>query len=193
MYVHTHARCTAVQCEYADCDARYRLAEMTLSDETRHLVDQWVADHPRQPCTGAARQALLEHLKIHLPEKTPQQKKRNGETPLNQPVMLRGDKKLREKKQHFTATQCIEELGMKCVQCVQVFFSELCFNACAMEDALQTSLQCYRLGTRLWREVAKDQKDRDKPPEEDVAYKVFITYSFDVQAAIKKGVWDVTH
>jgi hypothetical protein len=30
--------------------------------------------------------------------------------------------------------------------------------------------------------------ETDKPPEEDVVYKVFVTYSFNVHAAINEGV-----
>jgi hypothetical protein len=46
---------------------------MTFSAEIRCPVDQWVANHPARACTGAAKQALLAHLKMHLPRKTPQQ------------------------------------------------------------------------------------------------------------------------
>jgi hypothetical protein len=80
---------------------------------------------------------------------------------LNRPVLLHRDKKLPEKKQHFTAKQCRDEPGIKCVQ---VYFSNLCLNAYAVEDALQNRLQCYPLGVRLWREVAKGQKEKDKKP-----------------------------
>ena len=71
---------------------------------------------------------------------------------------------------------------------VQVYCTDLKFNAHSVEDALQTRLQCYDLGVRLWREVAKGQGDKAREPKKDVAYKVFVTYSFHVHAAIKKGV-----
>jgi hypothetical protein len=46
---------------------------MTISDEARRPVDQWVANNPAQACTGATRQALLAHLQLHFPRKTPEQ------------------------------------------------------------------------------------------------------------------------
>jgi hypothetical protein len=48
---------------------------MTCRAEIRRPVDQWVTDHPGKECRGAERQALLDHLKIHFPTKTPQQLK----------------------------------------------------------------------------------------------------------------------
>jgi hypothetical protein len=81
--------------------------------------------------------------------------------------------------------ECQDELQMKCVQ---VYFSKLKLNADLVEDALQSRLMCYHLGVRLWREVAKGQTERDKPPEKDVAYRVFVTYSFHVHSAIKEDV-----
>jgi hypothetical protein len=309
---------------------------MTLSDEARRPVDQWVAKNKKKECRGDARQALLDHLKIHLPEKSPQQlkntltfmlgntrgtmhptktnkmyeqkalgaptsaskeesdarnainnpinypiygpissaakkrkrreeaiailkekgfadhilpeleveelvdailakgrpefdgksiielmdaaekegldfcmyvgfteqmikdeafefmgrrganrpKRKDGTTPLNRPVLLRGDKALPEKKRHFTAKQCEDELQMKHTM---VYFTELKINAHMIEDAMQTRMQAYRLGVRLWREVAKGQGEKDKTPEEGVAYKVFVTYSFGVHTAINEG------
>jgi hypothetical protein len=46
---------------------------MTLSAEIRGPVDQWVKDQPGNECRGAERRALLAHLKIHFPNKTPQE------------------------------------------------------------------------------------------------------------------------
>ena len=105
-------------------------------------------------------------------------------------MLLRCDKTLPEKKRHFTAKQCQDELHMKYVQ---VYFSELKLNAHFVEDALQTRLQCYDLGVRLWREVAMGQGNKATEPEVGVMYKVFVTYSFDVHAAIKEGVCYVNH
>jgi hypothetical protein len=55
---------------------------MTLSDEARRPVHQWVKDHPGQECRGDERHALMAHLKIHFPNKTPQQL----ESTLNQQI-----------------------------------------------------------------------------------------------------------
>jgi hypothetical protein len=103
-----------------------------------------------------------------------------GRRSANLPVLLRGDKTLPEEKRHFTAMECQDELHMKCVQ---VNFSELKLNAHLVEDALQTRMQCYPLGVRLWQEMAMGQGEKDKPPEENVAYKVFVTYSFGLHAS----------
>jgi hypothetical protein len=111
-------------------------------------------------------------------------KRKDGTQPLNRPVLLRGDKTLPEKKRHFTAGECQKELGFKFVQ---VYCTDLKLNAHMIEDAMQTRLQCYPLGVRLWREVAKGQGDQHEPPEEGVAHKVFVTYSFGVHAAINEG------
>ena len=97
-------------------------------------------------------------------------------------MLLHGDKTLPEKKRHFTAKQCRDELHMKYVQ---VYFTELKLNDHLVEDALQSRLQCYPLGVRLWREVAKGHGEKAKPPEEDV---VFVTYSHHVHAATNEGV-----
>jgi hypothetical protein len=113
-----------------------------------------------------------------------QPKKKNGETRRNRPVLLRGDKTLPEKQRHFTAKQCEDELQMKYMM---VFFTELKLNAHLVEDALQTRLQTYNLGVRLWREVAKGQGDQHEPPKMGVVYKVFVTYSFGVHTAINEG------
>jgi hypothetical protein len=45
---------------------------MAINAEARRPVDQWVKDHPGQLCRGDERQALLAHLKPHLPHKTPE-------------------------------------------------------------------------------------------------------------------------
>jgi hypothetical protein len=47
-------------------------------------------------------------------------KKKNGETPLNRPVLLRGDRTLPENKRHFTAKQCRDELSMRQFQVTSV-------------------------------------------------------------------------
>jgi hypothetical protein len=112
------------------------------------------------------------------------QKNKNGEQPLNRPVLLRGDKTLHEKKRHFTAKQCEDELQMKYTM---VYCTELKLNAHMVEDALQTRLQCYPMGVRLWREVAKGQGDPHEPPKKGVAYKVFVTFSFGLHTAIIEG------
>jgi hypothetical protein len=112
------------------------------------------------------------------------QKNKNGEQPLNRPMLLRGDKALPEKKRHFTAGACRKELGFKFVQ---VYCTDLKLNAHMIEDAMQTRLQSYPLGVRLWREVAKGQGDQHEPPKKGVAHKVFVTYSFGVHAAINEG------
>jgi hypothetical protein len=112
----------------------------------------------------------------------PKQKK--GETPLNRPVLLRGDETLDEKKRHFTAVECQTELQMKYTM---VYFTELKLNAHMVEDALQIRLQCYPLGVRLWRELAKGQGDQHEPPKKGVVYKVFVTYIFGVHTAINEG------
>jgi hypothetical protein len=52
---------------------------------------------------------------------------------------------------------------------------------------------CYPLGVRLWQEVAKGQGEKDKPPKKDVVNKVFMTNSYHMHAAIKKGVCYVNH
>jgi hypothetical protein len=98
-------------------------------------------------------------------------------------VLLRGDKTLPEKKRHFTAGACQKELGFKFVQ---VHCTKLKLNAHMVEDAMQTRMQKYPLGIRLWREVAKGQGDKAEKPKRGVAHKVFVTYSFGVHAAIKE-------
>ena len=61
-------------------------------------------------------------------------RKRDGKTPLNRPVLLRGDRTLPEKKRHFTPKEAREELGM---DSLMLYFSEVCLNAYDVEDALQ--------------------------------------------------------
>jgi hypothetical protein len=110
-------------------------------------------------------------------------KKKDGTTRRNRPVLLRGDKTLPEKKRHFTDGECQKELGFKFVQ---VYCTKLKLNAHMVEDALQTRLHDYPLGVRLWRHVAMGQGDKAAPPEEGVAHKVFVTYSFGVHTAINE-------
>jgi hypothetical protein len=43
---------------------------MTFGPEIRGPVAKWLKDHPGQECRGAERQALLDNLKIHFPDKT---------------------------------------------------------------------------------------------------------------------------
>ena len=112
-------------------------------------------------------------------------RKRDGKIPLNRPVLLRGDRTLPPEKQHFTPKEAREELGMKCVM---LYLSELRMNSYNVEDALQRELKTLRLSQRLWREIAKGQKEAHQEPENDVAYKVFVTFAFDIQAAINAGV-----
>jgi hypothetical protein len=45
---------------------------MTYGAKIRGQVDQWVAKNPKKECRGAAREALLAHLKPHFPHKTPE-------------------------------------------------------------------------------------------------------------------------
>ena len=117
-------------------------------------------------------------------------RKRDGTFPLNRPVLLRGDLTLPEERCHFTAKEAREELGMKCEM---VYVSELCINSYNVEDALQRELNGLPLGQKLWREIAKGQKEAHREPADDVAYKVFVTYSFDIQTAITKGVCRENH
>jgi hypothetical protein len=112
-----------------------------------------------------------------------QTKNQDGTTRRNRPV-LRRDKTLPEKKRHFTAKKCQKELGFKFVQ---VYCTKLKLNAHMIENAMQTRMQKYPLGIRLWRQVAKGQGDKAAKPKKDVAHKVFVTYSFGVHAAIKEG------
>ena len=65
-----------------------------------------------------------------------------------------------------------------------VYQSNIKINAFAVEDALQNMLQHIDLGRRLWRFPAMGQKEPTTLPNDNV-YKVCITHSFDVQAAIK--------
>ena len=65
-----------------------------------------------------------------------------------------------------------------------VYQSSVKINAFAVEAALQRALHHIPLGRRLWRQVGMGQNKPDTLPG-DVLYKVFFTYSFKVQAAIK--------
>jgi len=81
----------------------------------------------------------------------------------------------------FTEVEAKKELGM---EFVVVYDSDVKLNAFAVEEALQRALQHIPLGRRLWRHAAMGQKEPATLPDDNV-YKVFITYSFVVQAAIK--------
>jgi len=110
----------------------------------------------------------------------------DGVQPLNRHVLARGAASTSERN-HFTDDEAKKGLGMKYVV---VYESNVKINAFAVEDALQTALQRFPLGRRLWRWVAMGQKEPATLPNEVNLYKVFITYSFEVQAAIeaKKGI-----
>jgi len=110
----------------------------------------------------------------------------DGVQPRNRHVLARGAASTSERN-HFTDDEAKKELGMKYLV---VYESNVRLNAFAVEDALQTALQRIPLGRRLWRWVAMGQKEPATLPNEVNLYKVFITYSFEVQAAIeaKKGI-----
>jgi hypothetical protein len=55
-------------------------------------------------------------------------------------------------------------------------------------DCSATPLGVRRLGHLPRRPRAKGQGDNDKEPKKGVVYKVFVTHSFGVHAAIKEGV-----
>ena len=71
---------------------------------------------------------------------------------------------------------------------MMIYCWDLCLNGYAVENSLQTKLQRLPLGRRLWRCVAKGQKEKNTEPKPDMAYKVSITYSFRIQAAIDANV-----
>jgi hypothetical protein len=100
---------------------------------------------------------------------------KDGTQPRNCHVLAR--KAPNSEKKHFTDKECEKELGMKSDK------STVKLNAFAVEGALQRALQHIPLGRRLWRWVAMGQKKQATLPAANV-YKVFITYSFVVQAAI---------
>ena len=50
---------------------------------------------------------------------------------------------------------------------------------------MQRALMHILLGRRLWRWVAMGQKEPDMEPDDVNLYKMFITYSFEVQATIE--------
>ena len=83
-------------------------------------------------------------------------------------------------KRHFTALEAQKELGM---QFKVVYESTVKVNAYAVEAALQNALRKIQLGRRLWRWEAMGQPELHKMPDKNL-YKVFITFSFQVQAAI---------
>ena len=65
-----------------------------------------------------------------------------------------------------------------------VYESTVKVNAYAVEAALQNALRKIQLGRRLWRWEAMGQPELHKMPDKNL-YKVFITFSFQVQAAIQ--------
>ena len=74
------------------------------------------------------------------------------------------------------------------MKCAMVYVSELRMNSYNVEDALQSKLNTLRLGhKKLWRQIAKGQKEAHQEPAGDVAYKVFMTYSFKIQALLEPG------
>ena len=81
----------------------------------------------------------------------------------------------------FTEVEAKKELGM---EFVVVYDSDVKLNAFAVEEALQRALQHIPLGRRLWRHAAMGQKKQATLPNDVNVYKVFITYSFEVQAVI---------
>jgi hypothetical protein len=103
---------------------------------------------------------------------------KHGEQPRNRHVLARVAPN--SEKKHFTDKEAKTELDMKFVV---VYESDVKLNAFAVEGALQRALQHIPLGRRLWRWVAMGQKKQATLPAANV-YKVFITYSFVVQAAI---------
>jgi len=99
----------------------------------------------------------------------------------NRHALARGPASTTSEKKHFTDKEAKTELGM---EYVVVYESKIKINAFAVGDALQNMLQQIDLGRRLWRFPAMGQKEPATLPNVNV-YKVFITYSFDVQAAIE--------
>jgi hypothetical protein len=84
-------------------------------------------------------------------------------------------------RKHFTRTDCHQELDMGHVV---VYDSDIKFNAFTVDSALQQALHHLPLGRRLWRIVGMGQKEPNTFPG-DATHKVFVTYSFKVQAGIK--------
>jgi len=54
-----------------------------------------------------------------------------------------------------------------------------------VEEEMQRALMHILLGRRLWRWVAMGQKEPDMEPDDVNLYKMFITYSFEVQPVKK--------
>ena len=99
--------------------------------------------------------------------------------PRNRHILARGPADPSTKR-HFTALEAQKELGM---QFKVVYESTVKVNAYAVEAALQNALRKIQLGRRLWRWEAMGQPELHKMPDKNL-YKVFITFSFQVQAAI---------
>ena len=94
----------------------------------------------------------------------------------NRPVLLRGN------GDGVTMKQARDEFGFRSIV---VFQNRLHLNASRIEDKLQGRYQALPLGCpRLWRCRGKGAKYSE---EEDQVHKVFITYSFKVQKAVKVG------
>ena len=107
---------------------------------------------------------------------------KDGTQQRNRHVLARGAANTTSEAKHFTDKEAKKELGLKYLV---VYQSNIKINAFAVEDGLQTMLQHITLGRRLWRWVAMGQKEAATLPNEVNLYKVFITYSFDVQAAME--------
>ena len=93
----------------------------------------------------------------------------------NRPVLLRGN------GEHVTMKEARAEFGFRSIV---VYENRLHLNASRIEDKLQGRYQALPLGCpRLWRFRGKGAKYS----EEERVHKVFITYSFKVQKAVKEG------
>ena len=84
-------------------------------------------------------------------------------------------------RMHYTPLDCREELGMKYLV---VYDTDIKSNAFEVESALQQALHHLPLGRRLWRIVGMGQPNPNTFPD-DARHKVFVTYSFKVQAGIE--------
>jgi len=108
---------------------------------------------------------------------------KNGTQPRNRHVLARGAANTTTSgATHFTDKEAQTELGLKYVV---VCRSNIKCNAFAVEEALQRALLHITMGRRLWRWVAMGQKEAHTLPNDVNVYKVFFTFSFDVQAAMK--------
>mgnify|MGYP000173662483 CR=1 FL=1 len=94
----------------------------------------------------------------------------------NRPVLVRDNDK------NVTMKEARDEFGFRSIV---VYENQLHCNASRIEDKLQGRYQALPLGCpRLWRCRGKGAKYSE---EEDQVHKVFITYSFKVQKAVKEG------